>query len=709
MRLITRGLILVAVFALIFSIFIVLYEYREKKETRLFISELEKKDLEILERYLVQLSLPVSKYLQDISLWNETVDFIKNRKSDFLADKIDLSGELYNIGEIWIYDPGFKNIYHFKNRNFSNSVENMESIIPSLKNKFESERFFTFYFLDNHIAYFMTAISIHSGSDRVKKTKPAGFIITAVPCDNNFISQVKSGSSHIKAAWINLQKRDSYLIDDAITLNAPLVDINGITAAYLTVLVDMHFIREIKNADRAFEYYLYIYIIFFIILTTAFFRSVVYPVKELYRALYTADYTPSSVYNKYTSFEFRRIMEMITLNKNVEAKLGEVIKETEIQKAIAEQTTKTKSEFLANMSHEIRTPMTGVMGFADMLIETSLDSEQRCLADGLVKSSRSVLNIINDILDLSKIESGKFELTGRPFSINAMIEDVILVLKGFAMDKGLNIVLDNRIEKDVIAEGDEKRLKQILLNIGGNAVKYTIKGEITFTATSKTIAGDVTEFAFEVKDSGVGMTEEQLGRIFEKYEQVHDPAAFTGGTGLGLAITKSLIELMNGSLEVKSTPGSGSVFTVRMSLKCRMGEILKPVLRTVKEIGLNILIADDNQINVRVLENILKKAGCSFKVSYTGEQAVEMAAAEKYDLILMDFQMPVYNGMEATEMIRSGDGHCKNTPIYAISADIFEESRKKSVKCGMNGFIMKPFVMEEIFTVLLSVKKGIDN
>ncbi len=706
MRLLTRGLILIVSFLVLFGLFILFTEYWEAREAEHLISELRSKEIIIIESQLKLKNEPVSMYVQDLTVYDETVDFFNSRSRKFLADNIDSSSEVYNIGEVWLYSPDFKKVYYFQNKNVGDEAGDIDDLIPSLKKRLSTERLFSFYYRKNNIIYNMIAASIHPTEDMGRKSKPAGYLITAVPYNTAFLNGIRSDFPMIQNVSTIFEIVQPVSRPTLLTVQMPLADINGEPAAYLNVDNNSQYIDDVNRADTIQRYFVYLIILFAAAIITAFIHGVIRPLKEIYRALFEVNYAAPKNHKHY-SFEFKRIMEMININKSVELKLGKALAENEKQMEIIERAVKTKSEFIANISHEIRTPLTGVIGFGDMLLETQLDSQQRYYAEGIKKSSDHVLNIINDILDLSKIEAGKFELLYKPFNIGEMLNDVIFILKGYAIDTGLVIKFENSIPDCVSVEGDEKRLRQILLNLGGNAIKYTLQGEVKITAASALTDTGSIKLTFEIIDTGVGMTDEQISRIFDKYEQIHDPVTFTGGSGLGLTITKSLAELMNGTLKVKSVPGSGSVFTVILEMIRFNGEIEKRLPAQVKDLDLNILIAEDNLINMRVLENILKKAGCRCDICNNGQKAVEMAEQNKYDLILLDFQMPVLDGRKAALKIRTGNGPNKRSMIYAISADMAEDSKIKSGKSRMNGFIMKPFVVEEIHAILLNIKNNL--
>ena len=708
MRLITRAAIIFISMLIILIIFIV-FQFIKKNDVKYLRASLESMGIIMIQNQLDLISSPVSQYLQDISLWDETVRFMKTRNRVYSYENINLSGTLYNINETWIYTPGFNKIYHFRNSSASSAAGDLNPILPEINNRFKSEKFFSFFYAKNKTIYKILCSSIHPSTDTERKTEPAGYIITSILYNKELFNALKKKLPALQKVEISADFTKHSKNHDLLSVNIPLQDINGNTSGLVHAEFELVYLRTIQKLGTIQRYFLFLTIFFLIITAFFFFNGVIRPVRAIYKILFQSDYTPNPSFIKKIPYEFERIMGLINLNRTFEIKLYKALKDAEKQKALAEKATQEKSEFLASMSHEIRTPMTGVLGFSDMLLETPLNNEQLEIADGIKKSARSTLAIINGILDLSKIEAGKLILADEPFDINKLLEDVRLIIKGLSTGKKMDIVLDNSHENKITFQDDKQRLRQILLNLCGNAIKYTLEGEVRINASSVQLSDDLMEFTFSVRDTGVGMTEDQLDRIFENYEQVYDPDAFTGGTGLGLAITKNLTELMNGSLNVSSTPGEGSTFTVKIKMKFNRNKLAESEYTMMEDLGLNILVAEDNLISMRIIKNILTKAGCACDPGFTGQQAVEAADSKKYDLILMDFQMPVLDGTDASKIIRAGTGPNRNTPIYAISADLPEYSAVKSAESGMNGFITKPFNNREINAILTHVKKAKTN
>ncbi|HPF05134.1 MAG TPA: ATP-binding protein [Spirochaetota bacterium] len=709
MNLIQRGIALFIIIFLLFFTLIGINFYREKKEEEHLRASLSRVYLSILEKSLQMYSTPVKNYLKDLTIWDESVSYIKNRNRVYAADNIDASGDVYGIGETWVYTADFRELYYYNNRSIAAEAGDLKPIISSLIKRAGEERFFTFHYKKNDTIFEITVSSIHPNGDKDRKTDPAGYIVTAIPYDENFIQRLKSFLPQIQDAEIQENKKDTPHDEFVLPINEAFKDINGDDIAYIHLLIKSSYLKDI-SADRRFQkIFILFFIAAFLIVGVTLRYGIVIPLKEIYTVLFRHDYTPSPDKLRYISPEFKEIMNLVELNRTVEMQLGDALTETAKQKEIAEKATKTKTEFLANMSHEIRTPMAGVLGFSDMLLDITTDPAQKELATGIKTSAEAIMSIINDILDMSKIESGKFILLNEPFNINSFLDNYIWILRGFAAERELDIRLENRVSHCTTVTGDIKRLRQILLNLGSNAIKYTIEGEVVITADSAPAGDGEIDLIITVQDTGIGMNEKQLSKIFRQYEQVHDPASFSGGTGLGLAITKSLVTVMGGTLDVESEPGKGSTFTLRLRMTCVEGESPKPSLINAKNLGLKILLAEDNPISMKVIENIVGKAGCISESVFNGQDVIESAGTEKFDLILMDFHMPAVSGIEAASIIRSGNGPNRETPIYGISADLIERSIEYSGRAGMKGYLMKPFIIEEVYKVLMKIRDEKEN
>ncbi len=380
-------------------------------------------------------------------------------------------------------------------------------------------------------------------------------------------------------------------------------------------------------------------------------------------------------------------------------------------KKAAETAAEAKSIFLANMSHEIRTPMNGIIGMVDILKKTPLNDEQKEYLQIVESSGENLLIIINDILDYSKIEAGRIELEHIPFKLHQEIRNVVKILQIQADRKKLPIYIEMDKEVPEYLLGDPVRLKQIIINLVNNAIKFTDKGEIRIKIEKQSVNGLQAHILFEISDTGIGISEEGRSRLFQSFSQGDKSTTRKfGGTGLGLAICKNLSEMMGGEIGVKSEEGKGSTFWFTVTLDTTDQETYEQDsskehvnTRTKKsKTNLKILLAEDNLINQKVAMVNLSNLGHQVEVANNGKEAVDKFKMKNFDLIFMDIQMPEMDGLEATKKIRdieNSQNVVRKIPIIAMTANSMEGDREKCLQSGMDDYVSKPFKQNELVTI----------
>lgn len=365
----------------------------------------------------------------------------------------------------------------------------------------------------------------------------------------------------------------------------------------------------------------------------------------------------------------------------------------------AHAASEAKGRFLANMSHEIRTPISGVIGTTELLLDTELSAEQRELAGAALRSAHALLDIVNDVLDLSKIEAGKLDLEAVDFALDGVLDLVRDVFAVRAAETGIDLRIRRQSDVPAWLRGDPVQLRHVLLNLVGNAVKFTPHGAVDVDVSVARLEGRPKEICFAIRDTGIGIPEDRIASLFDEFTQADGSTTRRfGGTGLGLTIARHLVTLMGGSIQVSSRPGKGSTFAFRLPLvpgtpeTSRARETGADLTSTVlpEAISGHVLVVDDQPVNRTVVARMLEKLGCTVDAVADGVEALAATAKQDYDLVLMDCQMPVMDGFEATAQIRLREAGGRRVPIVALTANALAGDRARCLAVGMDDYLTKP-------------------
>jgi signal transduction histidine kinase/CheY-like chemotaxis protein len=667
-------------------------------------------------------------YVQESSYWDELCKALKRKDTTWVNENMasPLSSPRYHADYLWIADTNANTIY-FKvidspvknyNINFTNNT--------NLFTRIQSEVISVNCVKDGPYYTQITAASIVPSNDFLRKTKPLGYLIVGKIIDTNYLNHLAALNSSFQYSFDNDLEAKKDNIDLSNALISFTKTIKCINANPIHIQVKSY-LPEIEVYRNFVRYSLLAYMLIVGIIVGLIFRYFIRyffnPLAKVTKALKINSADPI-INIKEKNTELGSVAKMIDAyfkqndvlqseiiqRKKSEMDLTVALNDTEkstIQKIKAEQSAAAKSEFLSTMSHEIRTPINGVIGIANLLKDENLSTQQREYVDVLHYSANHLMSLVTDILDFSKIETGKVDFERTSFNAQQICQSVYNLHKPTANEKKIDLVFtpDNTLTHSIY--GDQVRLNQVLTNLIGNAIKFTEKGTVHFSYAILAETTNNCTIEFKIKDTGIGIKESEQAFVFEGFSQANrNISSKFGGTGLGLTICKKLVELQGGKINMTSEYGKGSEFTFYINFEKHAFTDVNSETKSNNSnanmlIGMKILVAEDNNINVLVIKRFLEKWGISYKIAANGREAVELVTTNDFDLILMDLHMPEMDGEEATKIIRSNENaKIKNIPIIALTANASSDTQNKLLNNGFSNYISKPFNPDNLFKII---------
>ena len=728
MKLTTRLTLIISALLLLFVAGTIVFQFTIRKSSEQIAKEQMAETKRQLGKIIKLHGKFVESYVYDNSSWDELVTFMDKKDVSWFNDNIQAHSLKINIDYLWVFSTNDEIFFSNEKAEKAKLYFSHDELVKNFS--WNSGKNFPHFFakVNNQVTEIFAA-PIQSANDVERKTEAYGYLVAGQIFDTALCAQLSNYFDDSKISVVAQNQPDSFFKKNAsIVLYQPLLNENGETIAYLKL-------ERKFNVFNVFAQFLRKYNVFFIAFSLAILSLLILaitsyinmPLNRVFNAMKhgreeylesmesrTDEFGQLSRLIALSFSQKRRLLEEVEERKQTENSLRKVIQKLELtstEKERAERADQAKSEFLSNISHELRTPMNAVVSISNMLALEKLDDKQSNLVKVLNFSARQLTTLVSDILDFSKIEAGTLEIDEEPFNLFALCNEIVQMHSFKASENSVTLFFDEDENLKNTIVGDPHRLNQVLINLLSNAVKFTEKGQVNFSYKIQEQKNGIAAIKFEVKDSGIGIAENDLARIFERFNQANsDIHKKYGGTGLGLTLSKKLVELMGGNLEVNSELGKGSsfFFTLKFPLANQVDNSEQNRLKTASGTleGLKVLVAEDHEINAFVLKQFFKQWKVEAVFAENGKLALDELVKTDFDVVLMDLQMPVMDGFEAVQRIRNHhDPKYKKIAIIALTANAAKETREHLLKNGFDLFISKPFDPNNLHQILYNVKK----
>ena len=725
MRIQTKIIILFLATVIAFILLLSINRINENKSEQLFTKTNEYNN-QIIINTIMNLKTETLKSLSnDYTYWDDMVDFTKNqdgKNKTWAHNNLDTIPNSFKLDYVWVYDINKKLIY-----SYSDSPDAELKKVPLSDEIFQDlhkKRLLHLYVNFKNILWEISCATIHPSVDSKRKTEPGGYFFVGRAWNTAYIDKLQKMTGYIidisPVYDVSKSSTTPYKADYVLKITKTIKDWHGRDIFKINFITENKFINELNylNAGSIVKFII-VAILFLIILFITLKNWLTLPLVLISDAL-DSDEPGLLSKIKLQKNEFGEIAELIDNFFKQKDHLNKEIAQRRQSEKNLKKASQAKSEFLANMSHEIRTPLNAIIGFTDLL-ELEEDSPNKLEMLRLIKNSgESLLGIINDILDLSSIESGKVKISSEKFNISESIRVTVRTIKNIAEAKGLilNYEITPEITELKTLLGDEPKLKQILFNIINNAIKFTEKGGINIKVALKEKVDNKVIIDLCIKDTGIGIASDMQTKIFDQFVQAeYYLTKKFRGTGLGLAIVNNLIKLLDGTIEVKSEVNIGSEFIITLPFEISNTEVREkrqPSENKTKDLNLGnvrILVAEDDELNQALIRKFTQKYNLDIEMVENGQEVINKVKSKHFDMILMDVMMPVMDGNEATRLIRAGEaGNAnKDIPIIALTAHATKDRQVEFIDAGMNYILIKPIDAKEILFMVEKFCKPNEN